>query len=83
MLNHECRPTARTFYGVVAAGAGAAGSYGFGFTATPSRTFCKPSTTTRSPGFNPFSMIHIVPLRAPTVTGRMLALSSAPTTTTW
>jgi len=27
--------------------------YGFGFTAMPARTFCTPSATTRSPGFNP------------------------------
>ena len=52
-------------------------------TGMPSLTFCTPSTTTRSPGLRPWSMIHIGPLRSPTLTVRTLTLSSLPTTATW
>src|SRR3977135_2647549 len=31
---------------------------GLGYTGMPGRTFCSPSTTTRSPGCTPSSMIH-------------------------
>ena len=52
------------------------------FTGMPSLTFCTPSTTTRSPGLMPCSIIHIGPLRSPTCTVLMLTLSSLPTTAT-
>src|SRR5206468_1419995 len=37
-------------------------------TGMPSLTFCTPSTTTRSPGLRPWSIIHMGPLRSPTLT---------------
>src|SRR3989440_8883998 len=52
-------------------------------TGMPSLTFCTPSTTTRSPGLRPSSIIHMSPLRSPTLTVRTLTLSSLPTTATW
>src|SRR5262249_1010628 len=53
---------------------------GVGCTAMPGRTFCSPSTTTRSPGCNPSLMTHIVPTRSPTLTVRILILFSLSTT---
>src|SRR4029077_19518934 len=53
---------------------------GFGSTVMPAFTRWVPSATTFSPGFNPSSMIHSVPTRSPTLTGRMLTLLSLPTT---
>ena len=47
---------------------------GLGFTCIPGRTFCTPSTMTRSPDFSPSATIHWVPTRSPTVIGRMLTL---------
>src|SRR6185503_19879594 len=61
-------------YLVGASGAGCAAAVavsGFGLTAMPSRTFWIPSATTRSPGFNPSAIIQSVPIRSPTLTGRM------------
>ena len=43
-------------------------SNGFGFTTAPSFAFCVPSTTTRSPGFRPLSMIQSEPICSPTLT---------------
>src|SRR5439155_18124256 len=52
----------------------ATGSAGFGLTIAPSRTFCRPSTTTRSPGLRPSSTTQRLPMRAPTLTVRMATL---------
>src|SRR5262249_12653207 len=58
--------------GAAAAGCAAAVVVsGFGLTVKPPRTFWTPSATTRSPGFNPCSMIQSVPTRSPTLTGRI------------
>ncbi len=61
----------------------AVAAYGFGVTVMPARTFCTPSATTRSPGFNPSSMIHWLPTRSLGFTFRMLILLSLSTTATW
>ena len=53
---------------------------GFGATTAPSRTFCSPSTITRSPAFSPSSMTQRLSTRGPTVTLRNVTLLSAPTT---
>src|SRR5260370_32158474 len=55
---------------------------GLGFTCAPGRTFCTPSPTTRSPGFNPSSTIHMEPTCSPTFTDTMLTLFSGSTTAT-
>ncbi len=53
---------------------------GLGCTIMPGRKACWPSATTRSPAFSPSSMIHMVPIRSPTLTGRIEILPSGPTT---
>ena len=53
-----------------------------GLTGMLSLTFCTPSTTTRSPGLRPSSIIHIAPVRSPTLTVLRLTLLSFPTTAT-
>src|SRR5258707_1868714 len=53
------------------------------FTVVPGRRVCWPCATTRSPGFNPSWIIHMVPTRSPTLTDRTAILSSPPTTFTW
>ena len=47
---------------------------GLGLTVMPAFTLWIPSATTRSPGFNPSSMIHCGPIRSPTLTGLILNL---------
>src|SRR4030095_11798410 len=62
-------------YLVGAAGAGCASAVvvsGSVLPAIPPRTFWPPAATTRSPGFNPCSIIHSVPTCSPTLTGRIL-----------
>ena len=69
--------------GLADTGAGLAGTvHGRAFTGAPVRTFCTPSTTTFSPGFNPSEITHSDPTRSPTFTGRISALLSAPTIAT-
>src|SRR6266508_4347891 len=53
---------------------------GIGLTTASGLTFWTPSATTLSPGFSPSSIIHIAPMRSPTLIGRMLTLLSLPTT---
>ena len=64
-------------------GPGVGATNGFGLTTRFGLICWMPSTTTRSPGFRPPSMIHIEPLRSPTVTGRMLTVLAPSTTATW
>src|SRR5215469_2094646 len=51
---------------------------GFATTGIPFLIFCKPSTTTFSPGFSPDVITQSLPTRGPTFTGRPAALPSAP-----
>src|SRR5262249_33802882 len=46
------------------------------FTCIPVRTFSTPSAITRSPGFSPSAIIHMVPTCSPTLTVRMSTLLS-------
>src|SRR5262245_37253778 len=72
--------------GWAGAGVGAVGGAASGertVTVAPSRTFWRPSTTTRSPALTPSSMIHSDPARSPTLTARIATLLSAPTIATW
>src|ERR1700722_17989914 len=55
---------------------------GLGCTVVPGRRVCWPCATTRSPGFSPSWIIHMVPTRSPTFTERMAILLSCPTTLT-
>src|SRR5207244_3019101 len=55
---------------------------GSGFTVIPGPTFWTPSATILSPGLSPWSMIHIVPVRSPTLTVRMSILFSPSMTAT-
>src|SRR5579862_2927140 len=55
---------------------------GTGVTVLPFFTFDVPSATTRSPGFKPLLMIHIVSTRSPTSTLRIVTLLFGPTTAT-
>jgi cytochrome c oxidase subunit 1 len=58
------------------------GGTGFGLTDAPSRTFCRPSTTTFSPGMRPSSITHRLSTRGPTFTFRNATLLSGLTTAT-
>ena len=51
-------------------------------TGAPSRTFCKPSTTMRSPGLSPSRIRRFSPICSPTLTARCVALLSEPMTHT-
>src|SRR5262249_31661634 len=53
-----------------------------GFTVAPGRTFCRPSTMTRSPGFNPCVTMTRSPTRSPGTMLRAWTLFSGPTVNT-
>src|SRR5262245_8236158 len=59
------------------------GVHGLAVTGAPALIFCRPSTTTFSPGFNPVVITQSGPTRSPTWTGRISAFPSAPITPTW
>src|SRR5262249_21310276 len=67
-----------------AAGAGAAAESpsATGRTGRPGPIFCTPSTTTRSPGFSPLSMIQRLPLQGPGLMSRACTVSPLATTYT-
>src|SRR4029077_7332015 len=75
----------RRYPGVADAGgfSAASGTYGFGWTFAPVRTFWSPSATTRSPGLTPSVITQSPSYRGPTLTPRISTVSSGPTTATW
>src|SRR5262249_60534058 len=55
----------------------------FGSTIMPVRTFCSPSTMTRSPAFTPSRTIHWFPTVTPSVAARIVTLLELSTTASW
>src|SRR6185369_17513751 len=81
-VSHNAYSLAGLASGCCATDAVAASAAVMGFTIAPSRTFCRPSTTMRSPGLSPSRISTLLPMVSPTFTARWLVLLSEPTTHT-